>query len=160
MYFFFFQIEHKIDQAKQEAARVSSLTKLTDVDGALNELDILKAFVAESLLRVRTKSEEIIDNIRLQEPPEAATQDIEKLKRAVDSVVIEFESFQAQTSDHLEKHRQLCVFGEDLEKINSDLHDLNEQLKNIDGRIGDNLSASKASLAAFEQFEQTITVIT
>ncbi|XP_067210497.1 uncharacterized protein zormin isoform X3 [Linepithema humile] len=153
------EIEHKIDQAKQEATRVSGFSKSTAVDGALNELEILKTFIAESLLRVRTKSEEIIDNIRMQEPPEPATQDIEKLKRAIDSVVIEFESFQRQTSDYLEKHRRLCIFKEDIEKINSDLHDLNEQLKNIDGRIGDNLSTSKATLAAFEQFEQTITIL-
>jgi len=139
---------------------VSNFTKLIDVNGALNELDILKTLIAESLLQVRTKFEEIIDNIRLQEPPEAATQDIEKLKRTIDSMDFEFESFQTKTSDYLEKHRRLCIFREDIEKINSDLHDLNEQLKNIDGRIGDNLSASKAVLAAFEQFEQTITVIT
>lgn len=128
------------------------------MDSALNEFDILKTSIAESLLRMRTKSEEIIDNIRLQEPLESATQDIGKLKSAIDSVVIEFESFQIETSSRLEKHRRLCIFREDIEKINSDLRDLNEQLKNMDEKIGDNLPASKAALAAFEQFEQTIIV--
>lgn len=138
---------------------MSSLTKLTDVESALNKLDILKTFIAESLSRVQTKSEEIIHIIKLQEPPEPATQDIEKLKRTIESMTIEFESFQKTTSDYLEKHRRLCTFKEDIEKIDSDLRDLNEQLKNVDGKIGENLSASKATLAAFEQFEHTITVM-
>lgn len=128
------------------------------MDSALNEFDILKTSIAESLRRIRTKSEEIINNIRLQEPLESATQDVEKLKGAIDSVDVEFELFQIETSSRLEKHRRLCIFREDIEKINSDLRDLNEQLKNTDEKIGDNLSASRAALAAFEQFEQTIIV--
>lgn len=156
--FIAFKIEYKIDEAKQEVERVSNSTKLIDVDSSLNKLDILKTSITESLLRVRTTSEEIIDNIRLKEPLESATQDTEKLKRMIDSVSVKFESFQIETSDHLEKHRRLCIFREDIEKINSDLCELNEQLKNMDGRIGDNLSVSKTTLAAFEQFEQTIMV--
>lgn len=137
---------------------MSSFTKLVDVDSALNELDAMKTSIAESLLRVRTKSEEIIGNIRLQEPTEPAVQDIEKLRHAIDSVTVELESFQAEICTRLEKHRRLCVFREDIERIDSDLRDLNEQLKTIDGRISENLSASRATLTAFEQFEQTITV--
>lgn len=94
----------------------------------------------------------------MQEPPESAIQDIEKLKRMIDFIRVKFESFQIETSSQLEKHRHLCIFSEDIEKINSDLRELHEQLKNMDRRIGDNLSVSKASLTAFEQFEQTITV--
>ncbi|XP_071560873.1 uncharacterized protein [Temnothorax nylanderi] len=153
------EIERKIEEAKQEAEHASSSTKLIDVNGSLNKFDTLKTFITESLLRVRAKSETIIDNIRLQEPLESATQDIEKLKRTIDSTRVKFESFQTETSSHLEKHQRLCIFREDIEKINSDLRELHEQLKNIDGRIGDNLSVSKATLAAFEQFEQTITIL-
>lgn len=153
-----FKIERKIDQAKQEIERALNFTRPIDMDSALNEFNVSKTFIAESLLRVRTTSEEIIDTIRLQEPLESATQDVGKLKDAIDSVVAEFESFQIETSSRLEKHRRLCIFREDIEKINSDLHDLNEHLKNIDEKIGDNLSASKAALVAFEQFEQTIIV--
>ncbi|XP_024868428.1 muscle M-line assembly protein unc-89-like isoform X5 [Temnothorax curvispinosus] len=153
------EIERKIEEAKQEAERASSSTKLIDVNGSLNKFETLKTFITESLLRVRAKSETIIDNIRLQEPLESATQDIEKLKRTIDSTRIKFESFQTETSSCLEKHRRLCIFREDIEKINSDLRELHEQLKNMDGKIGDNLSVSKATLAAFEQFEQTITIL-
>lgn len=128
------------------------------MDGALNELSILKASIAESLLRLHTKSEEVIGNIRLEEPPESATRDIEKIKRAIDSVNFEFESFQTEIWNNLDKHRRLCVFKEGIDKIDSDLYDLNEQLKNMEGKLGDNLSASKAALAAFDQFEQTIMV--
>lgn len=158
-FFIGFKIEHKIEEAKREAEHASYSTKLMDVNSSLNKLDMLRTSIMESLLRVRTKSEAIIDNIRLQEPLESAIQDIEKLKRTVDSMSVKFESFQTETSSNLEKHRCLCIFREDIEKINSDLRDLHEQLKNMDGRIGDNLSVSKATLAAFEQFEQTITVI-
>ncbi|XP_011705984.1 PREDICTED: uncharacterized protein LOC105461199 isoform X2 [Wasmannia auropunctata] len=153
------EIERKIDEAKQEVERVLSSTKLIDVDGSLNKLNILKTSITEFLLQIRTKSEEIIDNIRLQKPLESATQDVEKLKRTIDSVNVKFELFQTETSIHLEKHRCLCIFKEDIEKINFDLRELNEQLKNMDGRIGDNLSVSKATLVAFEQFEQTITIL-
>ncbi|XP_012061613.1 PREDICTED: uncharacterized protein LOC105624873 [Atta cephalotes] len=153
------EIECKIEEAKQEVEHASSFTKLTDVDGSLNKLNILKTFITESLLQIHTKSEEIIDNIRLQEPLESATQDIEKLNRTIDSVRIKFELFQTETSNRLEEHRHLCIFREDIEKINYDLRELNEQLKNMDGRIGDNLSVLKATLTAFEQFEQTITIL-
>lgn len=157
--YFAFKIEHKIDEGKQEVERGLNTTKLIDVDGSLNKLTILKTSIAESLSQIRTKSEEIIDYIRLEEPLESATQDIEKIKRTIDSVSVKFELFQTETiSSHFERHRHLCIFREDIEKINSDLRELNEQLKNMDGRIGDNLSVSKATLTAFEQFEQTITV--
>ncbi|XP_072764140.1 uncharacterized protein [Anoplolepis gracilipes] len=150
------EIEYKIDQAKQEIERVLSFTRPIDLNSTLNEFDILKTSIAEYLLRVRTKSEQIIENIRLQEPLESATQDVGKLKDAIDSVVLKFESFQIEMSSRLEKHRRLCIFREDIEKINSDLHDLSEQLKHVDKKIIDNLSASRAALVAFEQFEQTI----
>lgn len=153
------KIEHKIDRAKHEAERVSSFSKLIDVDGALKELDALKTSIIGSLQRVRSKSDEVISNIKLQEPLDAAAQDVEKLKRAIDSVVLEIEFLQTETYNCLEKHRELCIFREDLERINSDLRDLNEQLKNMDKRLGDNLSVSKTTLVAFEQFEHTITVI-
>lgn len=153
-----FKIERQIDQAKQEIERVLSLTRPIHVDSALNEFDILKTSITESLLQVHTKSEEIIENIRLQEPLDSATQDVEKLKRAIDSVVSEFELLQFETSSRLERHQRVCIFREDIEKINSDLRDLSEQLRNTDEKISDNLSASRATLAAFEQFEQTIIV--
>lgn len=156
--FFAFKIERKIEEAKQEVEHALSFTKLIDVDGSLNKVDILKTFITESLLRVRTKSEAIIDNIRLQEPLESAIQDIEKLKYTIDSICVKFESFQTETLSRLKKHQCLCFFREDIEKINSDLCELHEQLKNMDARIGDNLSVSKATLTAFEQFEQTIMV--
>ncbi|XP_039306302.1 uncharacterized protein LOC105193639 isoform X2 [Solenopsis invicta] len=151
------EIENKINEAKQEVEHALSSTRLTDVNASLNKFDMLKSSITESLLRIRTKSEEIIDNIRLQEPPESATQDIEKLKRTLDSVNVKFESFKIESLSHLEKHRRLCAFREDIEKINSDLRELNEQLKDMDGRIGDTLS--KATLTAFEQFEQTIMIL-
>ena len=97
-------------------------------------------------------------DIRLQEPLELATQDVEKLKDAIDSVVVEFESFLTETSSSLEKHQRLCIFREDIENINLDLRNLNKLLKNTDEKIGDNLAASRAVLAVFEQFEQTIIV--
>ncbi|XP_018309584.1 uncharacterized protein [Mycetomoellerius zeteki] len=153
------EIERKIEEAKQEVERASSFKKLIDVDDSLNKLNILKTFVTESLLQIRTKSGEIIGNIRLQEPLESAIQDIEKLNRTIDSVCVKFELLQTETSNRLEEHRHLCIFREDIEKINYDLRELNEQLKNMDGRIGDNLSVLKATLTAFEQFEQTITIL-
>jgi len=153
-----FKIEHKIDRARQGAEHVSDFTKLIDMDSALKELDTSKASIIGSLQRVRSKSDEVISNIKLQEPLEAAAQDVEKLKCAIDSVIIEIELLQTETYNRLEKHRYLCIFKEDLERINSELRNLNEQLKNMDGRIGDNLSASKATLTVFEQFEHTITV--
>ncbi|XP_018338023.1 PREDICTED: titin-like isoform X4 [Trachymyrmex septentrionalis] len=153
------EIERKIEEAKQEVERASNFTKLIDVDGSLNKLNILKTFIMESLLQIRTKSDKIVNNIRLQEPLESAIQDIEKLNCTIDSVRVKFELFQTETSNRLEEHRHLCIFREDIEKINYDLRELNEQLKNMDGRIGDNLSVLKATLTAFEQFEQTITIL-
>lgn len=153
-----FKIERKIDEARQETEGVSSFTRLIDVEAALNKLDVLTTSITESLLRARTRSEEVIGNIRLREPSETATRDVEKVRRAIDSIAVEFEVFQADASSLLEKHRRVCHFREGIEKIDSELRDLNEQLKSIDGRIGDNLSASRAILVAFEQFEQTITV--
>lgn len=150
-----------IEEAKQKAKRTSNFTKLIDVDDSLDKLDILKTSITESLLRVRTKSQVIIDNIRLQElqyKNKSAIQDIEKLKCIVDSISVKFELFQTEMSSYLEKHRRLCIIREDIDKINSDLRELHEQLKNMDKRIGDNLPVSKVTLATFEQFEQTITV--
>ncbi|KYM98945.1 Titin [Cyphomyrmex costatus] len=157
--FVIFKIERKIEEAKQESECASNSTKLIDVDDSLNKFNILKSFITESLLQIRTKSEKIIGNIRLQEPLELAIQDIEKLNRMIDSVHIKFELFQTETSNRLEEHLHLCIFRKDIEKINSDLRELNEQLKEMDGRIGDNLSVLKTTLTTFEQFEQTITIL-
>lgn len=154
----FFKIENKIYQTKRESECVSTFARLTDVDGALSELDLSKTFITKFLQQIHRKSEEIIDSIRRQESPESAMQDIEKLKRAINSMVVEYERFQTETTSCLEKHRRFCIFREDLEKINSDLRELNNQLKNVDEKLGNNLSASKAALASFEQFEQTLTV--
>lgn len=147
-----------MDETRQKIEYILNFTRLVDMDSASNEIDMLKTSIIESVLQARTKCDGIIDNIQRHEPLEIAPQDIEKLKRAVGSVTIKFESLQTNLSG-IEERRQLCCgFKENIENFESNLHELNEQLKNLGNIIGDNLTVSKTALATCQQFERNMMV--
>lgn len=155
-----FKVEHKIEQLRAHAQRVASLKKLSEVETLFNELDAMKWTISDRQNQIRSKAQDVIARIKQQEPPEAGVQDIEKLKRAIDSLSTNLELFWSQTITKIEEYRRTCTFSEDLEKIETELQDLNEHLKKVDAKIGENLQTAKATATSFVQFEKTVTVRT
>uniref|UniRef100_V9ICN3 Zormin n=1 Tax=Apis cerana TaxID=7461 RepID=V9ICN3_APICE len=102
---------------------------------------------------------ETMVKIERQEPPEAGVHDIEKLRRALESLSTDFEVFWSQTTTKIEEYRRTCTFAEDLERIDNELLDLNEHLKKVDTKIGENLQTAKATASSFVQFEKTVTIL-
>lgn len=155
-----FKVEHKIEQLRAHAQRIASLKKLSEVETLFNELDAMKWTISDRQNQIRSKAQDVIARIKQQEPPEAGVQDIEKLKRAIDSLSTNFELFWSQTITKIEEYRRTCTFSEDLERIETELQDLNEHLKKVDAKIGENLQTAKATATSFVQFEKTVTVRT
>lgn len=155
-----FKVEHKIEQLRAHAQRVASLKKLSEVETLFNELDAMKWTISDRQNQIRSKAQDVIARIKQQEPSEAGVQDIEKLKRAIDSLSTNLELFWSQTITKIEEYRRTCTFSEDLEKIETELQDLNEHLKKVDAKIGENLQTAKATATSFVQFEKTVTVRT
>ncbi|XP_026674575.1 muscle M-line assembly protein unc-89 isoform X5 [Ceratina calcarata] len=153
------EVEYKIDQLKSQAERVTTLQKLFEVENAFRELDAMKWSVSDRLSQIDLKTQDTIVRIKQQEPPEAGAQDIEKLKRALDSLKTNFEVYWSQITTKVEEYRRTCTYAEDLERIDSDLRDLNEHLKNVDTKIGENLQTAKATSASFLQFEKTVQIL-
>ena len=118
----------------------------------------MKWTISDQQSQIKSKMQETIARIKQQEPSEAGARDIEKLKRAVDSLSTNLELFWSQTTTKIEEYRRTCTFAEDLERIEKELHDLNEHLKKVDAKIGENLQTAKATAASFVQFEKTVTV--
>lgn len=155
-----FKVEHKIEQLRAHAQRVASLKKLSEVETLFNELDAMKWTISDRQNQIRSKAQDVIARIKQQEPSEAGVQDIEKLKRAIDSLSTNLELFWSQTITKIEEYRRTCTFSEDLEKIETELQELNEHLKKVDAKIGENLQTAKATATSFVQFEKTVTVRT
>ncbi|XP_046833264.1 uncharacterized protein LOC124430549 isoform X4 [Vespa crabro] len=153
------EVEHKMDEAKTKVDYITSFSKSYDVDGAVNDLEMMKRTITESLKHIQTEIEAVVVTIKQLEPPDAASQDIEKLRQALDNVASPFQIFTVETLTRIEEHRRICIFGEDLSRIDSDLRDLNDQLQIVDGRSNENLQAAKAAAAAFSQFEATMTIL-
>ncbi|XP_015171223.1 PREDICTED: titin isoform X2 [Polistes dominula] len=153
------EVEHKIEESKTKVDHVTSFSKSYDVDSVLNDFETNKRTITESLKHIQTEIEIIIGKIKLLEPPEAALQDIDKLRLALDNVVSPFQTFTVQTLTRIEEHRRICIFSEDLSRIDSDLRDLNEQLQTVDARFNENLQAAKTAANAFNQFEATMTML-
>ncbi|XP_014601997.1 PREDICTED: uncharacterized protein LOC106785786 isoform X2 [Polistes canadensis] len=153
------ELEHKIEDAKNKVDHVTSYTKSYDVDSVSNDFETIKRTIADSLKRIQTEIEVIIGKIKLFEPTEAALQDIDKLRLALDNVVSPFQSFTVHTLTRIEEHRRICIFGEDLSRIDSDLRDLNDQLQTVDAKFNENLQAAKTAASAFNQFEATMTML-
>lgn len=153
-----FKVEHKIEQLRAHAQRIASLKKLSEVETLFNELDAMKWTISDRQNQIRSKAQDVIARIKQQEPPEAGVQDIEKLKRAIDSLSTNLELFWSQTITKIEEYRRTCTFSEDLERIETELQDLNEHLKKVDAKIGENLQTAKATASSFVQFEKTVTV--
>lgn len=152
------KVEHRIEQLKAQVERVAALKKVFEVETAFGEIEALRWTIFDRLNQVKLKMQDIIVRIQQQEPPDAAVHDIDKLKRAVDSLSIDFELYWSQKITTIEEYRRTCTFAEDLEKIDSELRDLNEHLKNVDARIGENLQTAKATVNSFVQFEKTVSV--
>ncbi|XP_043525681.1 uncharacterized protein LOC122536948 isoform X2 [Frieseomelitta varia] len=153
------EVEHKIEQLNTHAQRVTSLKKLSEVETLFNELDAMKWTISDQQSQIKLKMQETIARIKQQEPWEAGVRDIEKLKRAVDSLSTNLELFWSQTTTKIEEYRRTCTFAEDLERIEKELHDLNEHLKKVDAKIGENLQTAKATAASFVHFEKTVTIL-
>lgn len=128
------------------------------MEAAFSEIDATKWSISDRLGHIKLRIEDAIARIKQQEPPEAGVKDIEKLRRALDSLTTDFEIFWSQTTTKVEEHRRTCTFAEDLERIDGELKNLNEHLKNVDARMGENLQTAKATSASFVQFEKTVTV--
>ncbi|XP_054013283.1 titin isoform X3 [Hylaeus anthracinus] len=151
-------IKREIDQLKIQAERVMSLKSIHEVETASSELDMKKKVINDRLGQLNAKTEEVVATIRKQEPPEAAAQDIEKLNHAALLAVIDFTFYECQMKQ-IEEHRRTCVFAEDLERIHSELHDLNEHLRSVDAKIGENLQVVRNAAASFVQFEKTVKIL-
>lgn len=94
----------------------------------------------------------------MQEPPEAAEQDIHKLQHILELRRDTWEEQWRSRRDALEAHRQLCQFDSDLQHINETFDDLGKQLTAVKAQYGESLAASKATSLAFVYFEKTIEV--
>lgn len=152
------KVEHKIEQLKSQVSRVTSLRKLSEVEALFNELDAMRWSISERQSEIGSKVRETMVKIERQEPREAGVHDIEKLRRALDSLSTDFEVFWSQTTTRIEEYRRTCTFAEDLERIENELLDLNEHLKKVDTKIGENLQTARAASSSFVQFEKTVTV--
>ncbi|XP_076758852.1 uncharacterized protein LOC143428086 isoform X1 [Xylocopa sonorina] len=153
------EVEHKIEQLKTQAERVTTLKKSLEVEAAFGELDAIKWSISDRLNQIKLKAQDTIARIRHQEPPEAGVQDIEKLKCAMDSLTTNFEIVWSQTTTKVEEYRRTCTFAEDLERIDGELRNLNEHLKHVDAKVGENLQTAKATAGSFVQFERTVTIL-
>lgn len=152
------KVEHKIEQLKNQASRVTSLRKLSEVEALFNELDAMRWSISERQSQIGSKVRETMVKIERQEPREVGVHDIEKLRRALDSLSTDFEVFWSQTTTKIEEYRRTYTFAEDLERIDNELLDLNEHLKKVDTKIGENLQTARAAASSFVQFEKTVTV--
>lgn len=152
------KVEHKIEQLKSQVSRVTSLRKLSEVEALFNELDAMRWSISERQGEIGSKVQETMVKIERQEPAEAGVRDMEKLRRAFDSLSTDFEVFWSQTTTKIEEYRRTCTFAKDLERMDNELHDLNEHLKKVDTKIGENLQTARVAASSFVQFEKTVTV--
>ena len=157
------QIELKTEQEirAQDIFHLTNLPKeaVREVKAKLQRHETELRSCTESLTRVRSEIENVILRIERQEPPEAAKQDIQKLKQAVHNVTLSWESSWTSEKSRLEYDLQLSLLREDLEKIDKELLDLREQLRSISCWLGENLPSAKAASESFIQFEKTLMVI-
>ncbi|XP_066595731.1 uncharacterized protein [Prorops nasuta] len=152
-------IEQRISHTKILADHLKSYKTISELDNAWVEIDSSAIFISDNLKRVQSKIERCIAKIELEEPPEAAALDIQKLKHIFENIKSNWQAFWKKTESKVEEYKRECSFDEDLERIESDLGDLNEQLKNVDGKFGENLQMAKSASSAFNQFENTIKVL-
>ncbi|XP_076636076.1 uncharacterized protein LOC143349064 isoform X2 [Colletes latitarsis] len=152
------QVKQEIEQLKTQAERVMTLKNILEVDTASSEVEARRKAINDQLSWLNAKSEDVIARIKKQEPPEAGVQDIEKLNHAALLAVIDFTFYECQMK-RIEEHRRTCMFTEDLEKIQSELRDLDEHLKTVDAKIGENLQVARAAAASFVQFEKTVEIL-
>ncbi|XP_043261539.1 uncharacterized protein LOC122402644 [Colletes gigas] len=152
------QVKEEIEQLKIQAERVMTLKNIVEVDTASSEVEARRKAINDRLSRLNAKSEDVIARIKKQEPPEAGVQDIEKLNHAALLAVINFTFYECQMKQ-IEEHRRTCMFAEDLERIHSELRDLDEHLKTVDAKIGENVQVARAAAASFVQFEKTVEIL-
>ncbi|XP_078042862.1 uncharacterized protein LOC144473128 isoform X2 [Augochlora pura] len=152
------EVKHDIDQLKLQAERAMSLKSIIEVENISSELTARRKYINDRLSYLNGNMQEVINRIRQQEPPEAGVQDIEKLERAMLSIGFDFTNCEHQI-EKIEEHRRTRVLVEDLERIHNELRDLNEHLKNVEARIGENLQATKAVASSFVQFEKTVLIL-
>ncbi|KAG7188139.1 hypothetical protein KM043_013360 [Ampulex compressa] len=153
------ELESNLDQAKVQAERVFASKKMLDFDIALKNFEAIKECILNHLENIKSKFNEVVTRIKVQEPPESATQDIEKLQSVVELVVSNFDDFWSRIVMKVEEQRQIVIFEEDLEKIITNVDEMNEHLKIMDGKLGENMQTSKSLSTNFAQFENTVTTL-
>ena len=144
-------MKQKIEQLQAQTEHATSLKNLAEVRTASSELEAMRSFISGRVNQIQQKIQEAIARVQQQEPPEAAAQDIEKLKGAMEYVKIYLAISDWQFTERIEEHRRTC-------ELHSELQDLDDHLKNVDARIGENIQAARAAAVSFTQFEKTITV--
>ncbi|XP_033210464.1 titin isoform X2 [Belonocnema kinseyi] len=155
--------ELKTDQQiqTQDIFHLTNLPKeaVREVKTQLQRHEIELSSCTESLARVRSEMENVIPRIERQEPPEAARQDIQKIKQAVNNVTTSWESSWTNEKLRLEYDLQFSLLREDLEKIDKEIQELSKQLRTISCWLGENLSSAKAASESFNHFEKSLEII-
>lgn len=162
-----FQVEQSIDEVKhirqelEKSALSGFLTESARRDMRSNseKHETVRHSIAETLISLQTEIEHVVARIEEQEPPEAAKEEIGRLKRALAHTAAEWENSWQETRTRLDGGIRYCDFADDLDLIDADLRQLALQLEDSGSRFtGDSLPSAESASQAFLQFEKTITV--
>ncbi|KAF4518527.1 hypothetical protein B566_EDAN004271 [Ephemera danica] len=129
------------------------------VERLLKEHEASRHAVAELFRFTQTEAEQVATRVRQQEPPAAAQNDEDVIRRTLRDRQASWERSWEDRKTQLEQHLQKCQFDADLHQLNQQLGDLATQLGRVKGQFGESLATSRANAQAFINFERTIELL-
>ncbi|XP_046754019.1 uncharacterized protein LOC124416756 isoform X6 [Diprion similis] len=152
------EIQRKsVDEKRQASTQVPKT--IAEVEDLILKHNVKNESVSEIIKFINSETEQAIKRIEYQEPPEAASQDINKLKRVTEGAESSWKSSWTERKSQLDEQLQLATFDADLSKINANIDELSRKLDAVKGKYGENLAAAKSTSDSFVQFEKTITIL-
>ena len=151
------QIRHEFEKSAFTGFLPESSRKVLRRKSEQHEIE--RRSIGETLKSLHVEIEHVVARIEKQEPPEAAKQEIERLKRALVHTAADWENSWQETRTRLDGGICYCDFADDLDLIDADLCRLANQLADSATRLtGDSLPSAESASQAFLYFEKTITV--
>lgn len=132
--------------------------KEENVDNVVRKHELFKESTMNKFRSLIAQSEQLINSVREQEPPESADHDTDRILSLIEKLRVFFESNDDSKTTELKKQHELSKFTKDLQEIHTSLDDVTRQLNETQVQQGDSSASAKAISLAFEYFERTTKV--
>nr|XP_029725941.1 muscle M-line assembly protein unc-89-like isoform X7 [Aedes albopictus] len=144
------------DNIKDYFANKQPISGPDSVESITNSYEQFKQNTMEYFRNLLKQSEQIIERIKVQEPPGAKEQDTDKIITLLENLRTYFETQTESENSELRKQHAVIAFDRSLNEVRGEIRDKLDQVNRGRGQYGNNVDGAHRNLATLDDFERSL----